>query len=61
MIVECFMTVDADELVIFRNGMVNPESDKWLEATSAEMQSITENHVWDLVELPPQCKTIGSK
>ncbi|GJX26130.1 retrotransposon protein, putative, ty1-copia subclass, partial [Tanacetum coccineum] len=28
---------------------------------NAEMQSMKDNHVWNLVDLPPNCKTIGSK
>ncbi|GKC77547.1 retrotransposon protein, putative, ty1-copia subclass [Tanacetum coccineum] len=33
----------------------------WLEAINAEMQSMKDNEVWNLVDLPPNCKTIGSK
>ena len=58
---ECFMMMNADEPVTYQNAMTDPESDKWLEAMNAEMQSMRENQVWDLVELPPQCKTVGSK
>ena len=28
---------------------------------NAEMQSLKDNHVWELVDLPPDSKTIGSK
>ncbi|GKG36359.1 putative retrotransposon ty1-copia subclass protein, partial [Tanacetum coccineum] len=41
--------------------MLDPESDKWLDAMNAEMQSIKDNHVWRLVDLPPNCKTVTSK
>nr|GEX23714.1 hypothetical protein [Tanacetum cinerariifolium] len=34
---------------------------KWLDAMNVEMQSMKDNKVWDLVDLPPNCKTIGSK
>nr|GEW41999.1 ribonuclease H-like domain-containing protein [Tanacetum cinerariifolium] len=40
---------------------VDPEFDKWLDAMNAEMQSIKDNQVWCLVDLPPNCKTVGSK
>ncbi|GJW11029.1 zinc finger, CCHC-type containing protein [Tanacetum coccineum] len=38
-----------------------PESDKWLNAMNVEMQSMKDNEVWVLVELPPNGKTVGSK
>ncbi|GKB63810.1 retrotransposon protein, putative, ty1-copia subclass [Tanacetum coccineum] len=41
--------------------IVYPESDKWLNAMNVEMQSMKDNEVWDLVELPPNGKTVGSK
>nr|GFA92401.1 hypothetical protein [Tanacetum cinerariifolium] len=39
----------------------NPESEKWLNAMNVEMQSMKDNKVWVLVELPPNGKTVGSK
>ncbi|GJV56874.1 retrotransposon protein, putative, ty1-copia subclass [Tanacetum coccineum] len=39
----------------------DPESDKWLDAMNVEMQSMKDNEVWDLVDLPPNGKTVGSK
>ncbi|GJW63537.1 retrotransposon protein, putative, ty1-copia subclass [Tanacetum coccineum] len=41
--------------------LVDPESDKWLEAMNTEMQSMKDNQVWVLVELPPNGRTVGSK
>nr|GEU95392.1 retrotransposon protein, putative, Ty1-copia subclass [Tanacetum cinerariifolium] len=38
-----------------------PESDKWLNAMNVEMQFMKDNEVWNLVELPPNGKTVGSK
>ncbi|GKD71709.1 hypothetical protein Tco_1325799 [Tanacetum coccineum] len=35
--------------------------DKWLEAINTEMQSIKDNNVWSLVDLPPNGKTVGIK
>ncbi|GKD23889.1 retrotransposon protein, putative, ty1-copia subclass [Tanacetum coccineum] len=40
---------------------IHPEYDKWLEAINTEMQSIKDNQVWVLVELPPNGRTVGSK
>nr|GEX09607.1 hypothetical protein [Tanacetum cinerariifolium] len=39
----------------------NPEFEKWLNAMNVEMQSMKDNKVWVLVELPPNGKTVGSK
>ncbi|GKA16630.1 retrotransposon protein, putative, ty1-copia subclass [Tanacetum coccineum] len=34
---------------------------RFLDAMNAEMQSMKDNQVWRLVDLPPDCKTVGSK
>ncbi|GJV03071.1 retrotransposon protein, putative, ty1-copia subclass [Tanacetum coccineum] len=39
--------------------MLDPESNKWLNAINAEMQYMIENMVWVLVDLPSNCKTLG--
>nr|GEV70094.1 putative retrotransposon Ty1-copia subclass protein [Tanacetum cinerariifolium] len=41
--------------------LLDPESDKWLNAMNVEMQSTKENKVWDLFDLPPNDKIVGSK
>ncbi|GJZ12069.1 retrotransposon protein, putative, ty1-copia subclass [Tanacetum coccineum] len=33
----------------------------WIDAMNAEIQSMMDNRVWVLVDLPPGCKTVGSK
>nr|GEU43244.1 hypothetical protein [Tanacetum cinerariifolium] len=38
----------------------NPEFDKWPNAMNVEIQSMKDNKVWDLFDLPPKGKTIGS-
>ena len=38
-----------------------PENSQWQKAMETEMQSLKENNVWDLVELPKDRKVIGSK
>ncbi|GJZ05901.1 retrotransposon protein, putative, ty1-copia subclass [Tanacetum coccineum] len=45
----------------YKAAMLDTESDKWLDAMNAEMQSMKDNQVWLLVDLPPNCKTVGSK
>nr|GEW04655.1 hypothetical protein [Tanacetum cinerariifolium] len=34
---------------------------KWIDAMNMEIQSMIDNIVWVLVDLPPGCKTVGSK
>ncbi|GJY20853.1 retrotransposon protein, putative, ty1-copia subclass [Tanacetum coccineum] len=46
---------------IRRSKRTHPESKKWVDAMNAEMQSMIDNMVWVLVDLPPNCKTIRSK
>nr|GEV30559.1 hypothetical protein [Tanacetum cinerariifolium] len=42
-------------------ALLDPESKKWLNAMNVEMQSMKDNEVWVIVELPPNGKTVGSK
>ncbi|GJX96661.1 retrotransposon protein, putative, ty1-copia subclass [Tanacetum coccineum] len=44
-----------------RTALSDPESEKWLEAINAKMQSMKDNQVWNLVDLPPNYKIVGSK
>ncbi|GKF82068.1 retrotransposon protein, putative, ty1-copia subclass, partial [Tanacetum coccineum] len=52
---------DLGEPVNYKADMLDPESKKWVDAMNAEMQSMIDNMVWVLVDLPPNCKTVGSK
>ncbi|GKA48972.1 retrotransposon protein, putative, ty1-copia subclass [Tanacetum coccineum] len=52
---------DLSEPTNYKAVLLDPESDKWLNAMNVEMQSMKDNEVWVLVELPPNGKTIGSK
>ncbi|GJX18199.1 retrotransposon protein, putative, ty1-copia subclass [Tanacetum coccineum] len=45
----------------YKAALLDPESDKWLDAMNAEMQSMKDNQVWHLVDLPPNGKTVRSK
>nr|GEX26026.1 retrotransposon protein, putative, Ty1-copia subclass [Tanacetum cinerariifolium] len=45
----------------YKVAMLDPESNKWLDAINTKMQSMIENKVWVLVDLPQICKTVGSK
>ncbi|GJZ64603.1 zinc finger, CCHC-type containing protein [Tanacetum coccineum] len=52
---------DLGEPAIYKEALLDPESDKWLNAMNVEMQSMKDNKVWDLVDLPPNGKTVRSK
>ena len=41
--------------------MMNPDSDKWLEAMKSEIGSMYENKVWTLVDLPDDRQAIENK
>ncbi|GJS89529.1 reverse transcriptase domain-containing protein [Tanacetum coccineum] len=51
---------DLDEPPNYKVALSDPESDKWLEAMNTEMQSMKDNQVWVLVELPPNGRTVGN-
>ncbi|GKC70614.1 retrotransposon protein, putative, ty1-copia subclass [Tanacetum coccineum] len=52
---------DLGEPANYKAALLDPESDKWLNAMNMEMQSMKNNKVWVLVELPSNGKTVGSK
>ncbi|GJZ23821.1 retrotransposon protein, putative, ty1-copia subclass [Tanacetum coccineum] len=42
----------------YKAALLDPESKKWLAAMNVEMQSIKDNDIWELVELPPNAKIV---
>ncbi|GKF48932.1 retrotransposon protein, putative, ty1-copia subclass [Tanacetum coccineum] len=52
---------DLGEPANYKAALLDLESDKLLNAMNVEIQSMKGNEVWDLVELPPNGKTVGSK
>ncbi|GJX29675.1 retrotransposon protein, putative, ty1-copia subclass [Tanacetum coccineum] len=52
---------DLGEPANYKAALLDPESDKWLNAMNVEMQSMKDNEVWELVDLPPDGKTVGHK
>ncbi|GJZ26430.1 retrotransposon protein, putative, ty1-copia subclass, partial [Tanacetum coccineum] len=52
---------DLNEPTNYKAALLDPESDKWLDAMNAEIQSMKDNQVWRLVDPSPNCKTVGSK
>ncbi|GJS78199.1 hypothetical protein Tco_0728080 [Tanacetum coccineum] len=47
---------DLNEPTNYKASMLDPQSDKWLDAMNAEMQYMKDNQVWLLVDLPPNAK-----
>ena len=45
----------------YEEAMMNPDSDKWLEAMKSEIGSTYENKVWTLVDLPDDRQAIENK
>ena len=46
------VVLDNDEPATYKEAMMSPDSEKWLEAMKSEMESMYENQVWTLVDLP---------
>ncbi|GJW06224.1 hypothetical protein Tco_1568647, partial [Tanacetum coccineum] len=51
---------DLNEPTSYKAAMLDLESNKWINAMNAEIQSMMDNMVWVLVDLPPGYKTVGS-
>nr|GEU46533.1 hypothetical protein [Tanacetum cinerariifolium] len=49
---------DLSEPANYKVALLDPESKKWLDAMNVEMQSMKENDVWVLVELPPMLEPL---
>ena len=45
----------------FKEAMSCPEAPQWKEAVNSEIESILQNHTWELVDLPPGNKPLGYK
>nr|GEV37337.1 hypothetical protein [Tanacetum cinerariifolium] len=52
---------DLGEPANYKAALLDPESNKWLNAMNVEMQSMKDNKVWELVELSPDAKTVRHK
>ena len=50
-----------DESQSFKEAISTPEASFWKEAVNSEIESILQNHTWELVDLPPSCKPLGYK
>nr|GEV98636.1 hypothetical protein [Tanacetum cinerariifolium] len=59
--VEKHVLGDHGEPTNYRVTLLDPKFDKWLKAMNAKMQSMKDNQVWTLVDLPSNCKMLVSK
>nr|GEW26443.1 copia protein [Tanacetum cinerariifolium] len=48
---------DLNEPNNYKAAILDLESDKWVDAMNAKIQTMKDNQVWCLVDLPPNCKT----
>ncbi|GKB36822.1 retrotransposon protein, putative, ty1-copia subclass [Tanacetum coccineum] len=53
--------VDLNEPTSYKAAILDSESNKWIDAMNAKIQSMIDNMVWVLVDLPLGCKTVGGK
>ncbi|KAL4326123.1 hypothetical protein GQ457_11G024930 [Hibiscus cannabinus] len=58
---EDIIFVDQDEPKTYQEAVASPDSVKWLEAMRSEMDSMSENQVWTLVEPLEGIKPVGCK
>nr|GFD24342.1 retrovirus-related Pol polyprotein from transposon TNT 1-94 [Tanacetum cinerariifolium] len=45
----------------YKAALLDLESNKWLDTMNVELQSMKDNDVCVLLELPPNARTVGSK
>jgi Reverse transcriptase (RNA-dependent DNA polymerase) len=57
---EILLVGDIDPLT-YHEAMLREDSGEWLEAMKSELQSMKDNQVWDLVDLPDRIKSIKNK
>ena len=55
------MLLDNGEPSNYEEAMTGPDSNKWLEAMKSEIESMYENKVWTLTDLPDDRRAIENK
>ena len=55
------LLLDNDEPLTYAEAMMDPNSEKWQSAMKSEIDSMNENQVWNLVDLPDGHRTIECK
>jgi len=52
---------ESDEPRTFKESLTSPAKKQWVKSMEDEMESMKTNDVWDLVDLPSDCRAIGNK
>ncbi|KAJ9566252.1 hypothetical protein OSB04_002218 [Centaurea solstitialis] len=52
---------DLNEPTSYGEAVSGNESEQWQQAMKAEMQSMYDNQVWELTDLPQHCRVVGCK
>ena len=52
---------DVLDSTTYKEAIVNPQSNFWIDAMKYEMTSMSHNKVWSLVDVPNGCRPIGCK
>ncbi|KAJ9546934.1 hypothetical protein OSB04_019477 [Centaurea solstitialis] len=52
---------DLNEPTSYGEDVSGSESEQWQDAMKAEMQSMYDNQVWELTDLPQHCRAVGRK
>ena len=55
------MLLDHDEPTNYEEAMMSPDCDRWLKAMKSEIESMYENKVWTLGDLPDDRQAIENK
>src|SRR5688572_20314048 len=55
------LLLDNDEPATYAEAMKDPDSKKWQSAMQSEIESMGDNHVWNLVDPPDGVKAIECK
>ncbi|GJV47161.1 hypothetical protein Tco_1437373 [Tanacetum coccineum] len=50
-----------NEPTSYREAVTSSEGQQWRKAIKSEIESILQNHTWELLDLPPGCKPLGYK
>jgi len=53
--------LEVDEPTSFQEAVDSPNHKEWMDAMKDEMDSMARNKIWELVDPPPQWKSIGNK
>ncbi|OAE32321.1 hypothetical protein AXG93_809s1020 [Marchantia polymorpha subsp. ruderalis] len=55
------LLLDNEEPKTYKEALLGPESERWLDAMRSEMESMRENQVWNLVDSPDDVRAIECK